>query len=361
MLNICVISNIQQQAEALGTQFQPIHVLYNDKAFTRNLSEMRSYERIIYRTYSAVSLKQEIFEIRRMIHQILPDAIYVNSFPHLLIAGINNKISHSFSKKPVILATSHTPQSWENASKRLIMAFLLSMFADGIFTLAQYQEKWLRKMGISPQRIKTISNAVDVEQFSPNVDKVLLNPPDSPILINVATITPRKCQETLIRAIKLVKKDFPRVRLLFTGNQFSDKSYGNFLESIINEHGVGQNVNFIGKIEHDQIPQLLSTSDISLLSSLSEVCPFSVIESLATGLVTIATSVGGVPDLIDDRSNGFLVKPKDVNGFADIIIKVLKNPALKQAIEKNARDSALNNFSYQVVGKKHKDFLLSIL
>jgi glycosyltransferase involved in cell wall biosynthesis len=241
------------------------------------------------------------------------------------------------------------------------MAFLLSMFADGIFTLAQYQEKWLRKMGISPQRIKTISNAVDVEQFSPNVDKVLLNPPDSPILINVATITPRKCQETLIRAIKLVKKDFPRARLLFTGNQFSDKSYGNFLESIINEHGVGQNVNFIGKIEHDQIPQLLSTSDISLLSSLSEVCPFSVIESLATGLVTIATSVGGVPDLIDDRSNGFLVKPKDVNGFADIIIKVLKNPTLKQAIEKNARDSALNNFSYQVVGKKHKDFLLSIL
>ena len=268
MQNICVISNMQQQAEALGTQFQPIHVIYNDRVFTCNLSEMKSYERIIYRTYSAVSLKQEIFEIRRMINQILPDAIYVNSFPHLLIAGINNKVSKSFSKKPLIMATSHTPQSWENAPKRLIMAFLLNVFADGIFTLANYQENWLRKMGISPKRIKTISNAVDVEQFSPNIDKALMNPPDSPILINVATITPRKCQETLIRAIKLIKRDFPRVRLLFTGNQFSNKSYGNFLENIINEYGVGQNVNFIGKIEHDQIPQLLRTSDISLLSSL---------------------------------------------------------------------------------------------
>ena len=86
-----------------------------------------------------------------------------------------------------------------------------------------------------------------------------------------------------------------------------------------------------------------------------------MIESLATGLVTIATSVGGVPDLIDDNSNGYLVDPKDFIGFADIIIKVLKNPALKLDIEKNARDSALNNFSYQVVGKKHKDFLYTFL
>ena len=361
MLNICVISNMQQQAEALGTQFQPIHVLFNDRVFTRNLSEMKSYERIIYRTYSAASKKQEIVEIRRMINQISPDAIYVNSFPHLLMAGINNKISKSFSKKPVILATSHTPQSWESASKRIIMAFLLGMFADGIFTLAQYQENRLRKMGISPKRIKTISNAVDVEQFYPNIDKVLMNPPDSPILINVAKISPRKCQETLIRAIKPIKRDFPRVRLLFTGSQYSDKSYGNFLENIIIENGVGQNVNFIGKIEHNQIPQLLRTADISLLSSLSEVCPFSVIESLATGLVTIATSIGGVPDLIDNNSNGFLVKPKDYSGFADIIIKVLRNPALKQEIEKNARDSAQKYFSYQVIGQKHKEFLLSIL
>jgi glycosyltransferase involved in cell wall biosynthesis len=90
------------------------------------------------------------------------------------------------------------------------------------------------------------------------------------------------------------------------------------------------------------------------------VCPFILLESLSVGKVTISTAVGGIPDIIKNEFNGFLVRPGDTKAFADCILKVISNPSLKMSIEKQARISAVENYSYDVIGREHKDFLASL-
>jgi len=117
----------------------------------------------------------------------------------------------------------------------------------------------------------------------------------------------------------------------------------------------------VGDIAHQQVIELVSSCDISLISSRSEVCPYAVLESLSTGKITIATAVGGIPDLIQDQYNGFLVKPGDYRGFAECILKVLHDQSLRMFIEKNARKSAESNYSYQIIGEKHREFINTLM
>jgi glycosyltransferase involved in cell wall biosynthesis len=241
------------------------------------------------------------------------------------------------------------------------MAFLLNSFADGVLTLAKFQEQWLRRYGVSASRIRTIPNPVDTELFSPDMTRPHMNHPKNPVLINVASLRPIKCQGLLIKAVGLVKEEFPEARLILMGGQSSYSGYENYLKELIADCQVEDNVVNIGRVEHRQVPQLLRSCDMSLISSLSEVCPYAVLESLATGKVTIATAVGGIPDLIRNEFNGLLVESGDTKGFADCIRRVLNDQSLRMSIEENARKSAEAHYSYRVVGEKHREFIQALM
>ena len=363
---IAILGPLQQQAEALATQFKKIYVFFNDLAYIRNKGEMTSSEKIHYKAYSAHNFKQEIICLHNLLKEISPSVIYSNGIMQLLaIQPIIHK-SGIFRRKPLVLVTSHNSWAWQKASKRFLIALSCNFFADGIFTLATFQEKWLRRLGIPPFKIRTIPNAVNTQLFAPGgqtnyFDRAFLKANNFPIIVNIANITQFKGQDVLIKAIHIVKKKIKDVRLVLMGNQNKGDQFVQYLKNLVNEYCLNQNVLILGDTEHCQIPAVLSSSDISVVSSWNEVCPFVLIESLSVGKVTVSTKVGGIPDIIKNKVNGFLVHPGDVKGFSDCILTVLNNQSLKIAVENNARISAVENYSYDVIGKKHKDFLISII
>jgi glycosyltransferase involved in cell wall biosynthesis len=366
MYKIAILGALQQQADALSTQFKPIYVLFNDKTYIRNKDEMISSDMVIYKKYSVLNVKQEIFILRELLRDISPDIIYINGFRHLWMVGLLIREPGLLPRKPIILVTSHKSWSWQKATKRFMMALSCHIFADGIFTLATFQENWLRKLGISPLKMRTIPNAVDTKQFTPVGPRdffadIFLENNNFPIIVNIANINQSKGQDVLIKSISLVKKEINSVRLVLMGIYSPNSPYYRYLKNLIAEFGLETNVYILRNVDHCQIPSVLRSSDISVISSWNEVCPFVLLESLSASKVTISTAVGGIPDIIKNEFNGFLVHPGNIKGLADCILKVISNPYLKMSIEKQARISAIENYSYDVIGREHKDFLTSIM
>src|SRR4030042_5631187 len=366
MPRVAILGALKQQADALSTQFRPVYVLFKDEYFISDKDEMVSSDSVKYNKYSALNVKQEIIILRKLLKEISPDVIYANGFRYLWMVGLLVREPGLLPSKPIILVTSHNSWAWQRASKRFMMTFYSRIFADGVFTLATFQENWLRRLGISPLKIRTIPNPVDINQFAPIGTRdyfIDLFPGNTnfPIIVNVATINQSKGQNILIKSISLVKKDIGSVRLVLIGNYSPRSSYYRYLKNLISGLDLEENVFILGNVDHGQIPRVLRSSDISAISSWNEACPFILLESLSVGKVTISTAVGGIPDIIKDEFNGFLVHPGDIKGFADCILKVIHSLSIKMSVEKQARISAIENYSYDVIGREHKDFLTSIM
>jgi len=366
MNKIAILGPLKQQAESLKTQFNNIFVLFNDQSYIRNKYEMITSDRIIYKAYSAHSLRQEIKHLHKLLKEISPDVIYANGFAQLWMVGLLIREPGLLPRRPITLVTSRNSWAWQNSSKRFAIALSCHLIPDGIFTLANFQENWLRKFGVSYSKIRTIPNAVDVEQFTPvgltdYFAEIFSENENYPVIVNVANISKLKGQDVLIKCINEVKKKENNVRLVLIGKQYPGSKYDRFLKSLIAKYHLENNVYILGNIDHRKVPMVLRSAHISAISSWNEVCPNVLLESLSVGKVTISSRVGGIPDIIRNGANGFLINPGDIKGFADCILDVANNPSLKMSIEKEARISAIANFSYDVIGREHKNFLTSLI
>jgi glycosyltransferase involved in cell wall biosynthesis len=109
-------------------------------------------------------------------------------------------------------------------------------------------------------------------------------------------------------------------------------------------------VSFLGS--RMDIPNLLSAIDIFVLCSETEGLPVSLIEAMAAKKPIIATSVGGIPQLIENDHNGLLISPHDPSRLAKSILALMENSTLRESIAQEAFQTIESKFSTDVVGQK---------
>src|SRR5690606_3607785 len=99
----------------------------------------------------------------------------------------------------------------------------------------------------------------------------------------------------------------------------------------------------------------LMRAAIYVLPSYAEGLPMGVLEAMASGVPTISTEVGGIPDAIEDGVEGYLLRPGDVEGFADRIVRLLEDAALRARVGTAARLKAERVFGTDRVIAKVED------
>lgn len=154
------------------------------------------------------------------------------------------------------------------------------------------------------------------------------------VLLHIGRFTEQKNHKMLIIAFKKIYDSYPKAVLLLVGN-------GELLpqtQQLVNALGLSSRVRFLGL--RTDIPELMSISDIFVLSSAWEGLPITVLEALAAGKPVVATAVGGVPELIDQGKTGYLVKSGDVDGLAEGILSIIQNSELQRSFSVNARKKA---------------------
>ncbi|MEZ5409736.1 MAG: glycosyltransferase [Acidimicrobiales bacterium] len=158
-------------------------------------------------------------------------------------------------------------------------------------------------------------------------------PLDAPVLAKVANFTPKKDHATLLRALSDLTRH-PPVHLALIGSGPLEAD----LRRQVDELGIGDRVAFLGT--RDDVFELLPLMDGFVLSSQYEGFPISLIEAMATGLPCVATTVGGIPEIIVDGTNGLLVPPGRPDQLRDALARIVDDPELRADLGAEARRCA---------------------
>jgi glycosyltransferase involved in cell wall biosynthesis len=217
--------------------------------------------------------------------------------------------------------------------KRFIRALVLAVYsyADRVLPVCDFNARWERVLGVDESKIQVIYNGIADDYFVGD-EEFASAVADSPEIISVTNINPMKDIETAIRAMGLVVERRPDARLTIYG-PVRNAQYQRYCRQLVREHGLERHVHFGGPL--DDVRTKMMPYSISLLVSLSEALPYTLLESMAAGQAIVATAVGGIPDALSDA--GLLVRVRDYQDVAHACLQLLENRPLREQLARRAR------------------------
>jgi glycosyltransferase involved in cell wall biosynthesis len=171
-------------------------------------------------------------------------------------------------------------------------------------------------------------------------------PEDAPVFGMVARVAPQKDFESLILATSEVFAVRPDARLLLVGEKDNPEScriYHQRLCELIDSLGLCGKVIWTG-FRRD-VPELMLSMDVVVLSTRTEGFPLTLLEAMSLGQPVVTTRVGGIPEIIADGENGLLHEVRDVKGLARQILRVLDDRGLALTISERARECVTRRFT----------------
>jgi len=274
--------------------------------------------------------------VRKAIKEFSPDIIHAHSTKAGLIARFWSAV---LNVKPIIF-TAHGWVFTEGREywKRFLLAQLEKLagyVTDKIICVSEFDKKLALKFKVADEnKLVVIHNGIDPTEFL-CISRDYRKSSDKVIVTFVGRLAPPKDLFLLIDAVKLV----PEVKLQIVG----DGELRRKVERYILKNSLNERVILLG--ERFDIPNILAESDIFVLPSKWEGLPLTIIEAMMSGLPVVATRVGGVPELVEDGVNGYLVPPGDVNAFADAIRKLACDVRLREIMGKAGQKKAIENFT----------------
>lgn len=192
--------------------------------------------------------------------------------------------------------------------------------------------------GVPGERITVIPSGVDfgvLDAAVPTDPRLVFGlPNDAQVVFNVAALSDHKDQSTLLRAWARIEPQHPRAHLLIAG----DGELRGELEELIRTLGL-QRARLVGY--RSDVPGLMKHSDLFVMSSHLEGLCTSIMDAKRCGLPIVATSAGGIPEVVDERSGGVLVPVRDPLALADGLALYLGNEVRRRRDGETARqDSA---------------------
>lgn len=193
------------------------------------------------------------------------------------------------------------------------------------------------------ERLSVIPSNVDVARFSWNDDKRSRKDGFVRVLF-IGGLDPfRKGIFDLLDAAAIVVKTNSNVRFVMSGGDSFQK-----VEKRWRELGLTDYIEFVGWIPEEQKASMYQSGDILVLPSYNEGLPYVVIEALASGLPIIASSVGGIPEVVIHGKNGYIIEPGDSQSLAEYILSLAGDPELRQTMSERSRRRAAEHYSTEV-------------
>jgi glycosyltransferase involved in cell wall biosynthesis len=180
---------------------------------------------------------------------------------------------------------------------------------------------------------RVIPNGIDLEPFSGEPQ------PRAGRMVFIGRLRSPKRVDLALEALRQVGESIPEATLDVVG----DGPLRADLETLAGRLGVHDRVSFLGS--RSDLPGLLRDAQCVVLASDSEGCPLSVLEAMAAGVPVVATSVGGVPELVVDGETGALTRPGDAGELAAALRGLLSAPERARSLGENGRERARRLFS----------------
>lgn len=221
-------------------------------------------------------------------------------------------------------------QVYEQISGRLIQRA-----SDHIVTVSKAVAENASGFGVNRELISVVPNGVDPEKFSPPTTY----PAEKRILF-VGRLIKNKGPQVLLSSLPRLVEKHPdvTVRVVGTGPLEAE------LRSITTRLDVEEHVEFAGYVE--SVAKEMRNADIFCRPSFSEGMPLTLLEAMSSGLPAVVTDVAGVPEVVTDGENGFLVPPDDPDALIKPLSTLLAEEQTKRRLGSTARRYVIENHSW---------------
>ena len=203
----------------------------------------------------------------------------------------------------------------------------------------------IEHFGVLSSSIRYIPRSVDVEKF--RVERPAIVGKSFFTVAIVGRLTPLKGHTFFLRAMAKVARAMPNIRIWIIGDAPAAKqSYKSELQVLAHRLGIQDHVEFLGN--RKDVAQLLAQADVFVLSTVTqEAFGRVILEAQAVGVPVVATSVGGVVDIINDGETGLLVLPKDPDGMARAVVRVLNDKKFAAQLAEAAKQKLRKQFTLE--------------
>jgi glycosyltransferase involved in cell wall biosynthesis len=200
---------------------------------------------------------------------------------------------------------------------------------------------------VPSEKVKVIPNCLDYQKLDEHVRGLSLPSrlelkPHAPVVSTIANFVPIKGHRWLISAIPAVVKHIPDVTFILYGSGDGKTAAQRWVE----DAGVGANVIFLDPSTVSAL-EVLALSDVVVVPSLSEGFGMVVLEACALAKPVVATAVGGIPEILEDRRTGLLVPPGNTEALASAILLVLRDPSFGRRLGEAGRQHVRSEFSIE--------------
>lgn len=277
-----------------------------------------------------------VWRLRGILRRERPDLVHLHSRRG---ADLWGGIAARLVGVPAILTRrvdNPEPRGWVNLKYRLYKRIV--SISEGI-------RQVLISEGLAPARVTCVHSAVDTERYQPGcADKSLLVrglglPGDGPVLAVVAQLIPRKGHRYLLQALPGLLEAVPDAQLVF----FGQGPLAAELRAEVERRGLARQVHFAGF--RDDLERLLPCLDLVVHPAEMEGLGVSLLQAAACGVPIIAFPVGGIPEIVHEGENGYLLPVADVDGLRSRCIELLQDSGRAQALGRHGRAFVERAFS----------------
>jgi len=285
-----------------------------------------------------------------------------------LMASYNGFAAQTFAKKtgvPHLLTLQEgDPIEYILHKVRFVRSWFNNIFteATALTALSTYLLNWGLDMGFKGTLKEIVPNGADVARFTKihPADEIRAIrdsfgfAPGAFVVMTASRLVVKNAVEDVIRALPFLPEHVC-FAVCGSGELLSH------LEGVVEELGLEQRVNFLGNKSHEELPKIMQASDCSIRPSITEGLGCSFLESMAAGLPTIGTMVGGIPDFLEDGVTGFACEVQNPKSIADTIMRVMDlSESEKKTIQRNAMAVINDRYNWTYIVKRMNHFFKEI-
>jgi glycosyltransferase involved in cell wall biosynthesis len=268
------------------------------------------------------------WKFARLVKRLAPDVIHAHDPHGVAMASLALSLSSASAAKggklPVLVASRRVDfhlkgNSFSRWKYRQVDCFIAA--SDAI-------RRMLVGDGVPEDRTVTVHEGIDVDHVvavpAVNVHEAFFLPHGAPVVGNVAALVPHKGQRYLIDAAHRVVQQVPDARFVILG----EGELREHLEKQVHEHHLEKHVLLPGF--RTDVLGCIKGFDLFVMSSVTEGLGTSLLDAMAAARPIVATTAGGIPEIVEDGVNGLLVPPRDAHALADAIVRALNDQALRR-------------------------------
>ncbi|MGC8835004.1 MAG: glycosyltransferase, partial [Armatimonadota bacterium] len=221
--------------------------------------------------------------------------------------------------------------------------------AHTVIAITRAVAESLSNAGVRMQRLRIIPNGIQVpipKHSREDVRSALGIAPNAPVAIVVARLMEDKGVAGAIKAHTVLRQRAPNAVLLIAG----DGPDRDALELMAEELGVESSVRFLGY--RDDVPDLLAASDVCIIPSVFEGQSLVALEAMALGIPVVATSVGGLAEVVQHDKTGLLVDPMNHAALADAAFFLIQNKERARQLAEAGRNYVLSFYTRDIMVSK---------